>query len=99
MQSRLLAANVHGKFLGTLTYPPGSQLNAVGKNITKAFPVDYPVNHRNHRIGISPGKLDAIGIRPGDNAVFVAFHGKGNDVARRYGIQSAPVAHIIQLEY
>ena len=95
VQAGFLAAHMHGKFFGAASDPLRGNFNAVGQNVTETFPGNHLIDHGDHGFGIAPGQGNTPGIRLADDAVFKAFHGKGQRRSGRYGVQAAAVAHIV----
>ena len=74
---------MYGVLFGSLADFLGGHLHAVGEYGAQAFSLHHLFRHGDDSLMITPGKLDAVGVLPGDNPVLVALDGEGDGTCRR----------------
>ena len=97
VHARLLTADVHGVFLAAEAL--AGPLHPVGQGVPEALPVDHPAHQGQDGFGVAPGQLQALGLFPGEDAVFVALDGPGHGVAGGDGVHPRPVQQLVDLQH
>ena len=91
----LHAFDVDGECFRAVVHLLCCRSHAVGQQVA------YPLAAGNHfdqgddRLGVAPGQVEVTGLRRGEQALLVGFHGKGDDAGSRDGIQAIGVARLV----
>ncbi len=103
-QPRLVHAGIesldlHGKLPGTLAEPFRHGVDAFRQDVSEPFPVNDLPQACQHRPGVSPGHLDAVGLVRRQQAALPRFHAESYRPARRYGIDGGRVTHLVSFDH
>ena len=95
MGGRLRALDGGQKLIRATAPNPGGAFRALRQHFAeRPFNLDDGIQRGQHGIGAAKLQLDAIGLLPGDNALFITFHGKGNGPAASHGIHTVLIADL-----
>src|SRR5690606_22417730 len=87
VHGELLPLGVDGEALRPLADLLGGALDAVGQDVAQPFTPRDLVDHGDHGVGVAKGQFDAVCVFLGEDAIFIAFHGKSDGHAGRNAVQ------------
>ena len=76
----------------------GGSSGSVGEDVPEALPFRDFLDQGEYRVAVPPGQVEAVCLLLGQQPPLVEFHGPGDALSRREGVQAEPVAEVVGLQ-